>query len=60
MASSSVKGISLQERTWRRLDQLAKREGTNRSQMIGRLVERESSAVPDVRVDGRRFVPEKS
>ncbi len=55
-----VVGVSLQEPTLRALDRLARREGVSRSGMVGRLVEREGArgGVPEVRVDGRRFVPE--
>ncbi len=53
--------ISLDPSSLKSLDRLARREGVNRSMMVRGLVERAAAVdgVPDVRVDGRRFVPEK-
>ncbi len=52
-------GISFQPEVLHELDKMAAREGENRSSMVAKLVERAkgNGKVPDVRVDGRRFVP---
>jgi metal-responsive CopG/Arc/MetJ family transcriptional regulator len=51
-------GVSLRPEVVERLDELAKIEGISRSAMIDRLVQREDvRKVPEVTVDGRRFVP---
>lgn len=59
--SAKTIGISLQESSLKKLDSLAKAEERgNRSAMVEKLVERASSgngSAPDVRIDGRRFVP---
>jgi hypothetical protein len=54
-------GVSLSERTIRSLDKLARSEGVSRSGAVEVAVERASLAfgVPEVRVGGLRFVPEK-
>ncbi len=59
--ASRVVGVSLRPQTLNALDRLASREGESRSGMVARLVERASQpvGVPDVRVDGARFVPER-
>lgn len=57
---SRVVGVSFRLGRLARLDDLAKAEGVSRSEMVGRLVDRvsgDSLSGPDVRVDGRRFVP---
>ncbi len=59
--ASRVVGVSLRPSVLVALDRLAVREGESRSGMVARLVERaalNASGVVDVRVDGRRFVPE--
>lgn len=62
VAKSLVVGISMDAKALKRLDRLAKSEGVSRSGMVRVLTERAEAdgSVPDVRVDGRRFVPESS
>ncbi len=59
--SSIPVSISFDPATLEQADKLAAREGVSRSALVRGLVERASAkgSVPDVRVDGRRFVPEK-
>ncbi len=57
--SSIPVAISFDPVTLAQADKLAAREGVSRSALVRGLVERASAkgAAPDVRVDGRRYVP---
>ncbi len=57
--SSIPVAISFDPQTLEQADRLAAREGVSRSALVRGLVERasEKSKAPDVRVDGRRYVP---
>jgi metal-responsive CopG/Arc/MetJ family transcriptional regulator len=59
MSNTRVVGVSLRHDLLEQLDQLAARDGLSRSGKVAALIERDASrsSVPDVRVDGRRFVP---
>ncbi len=59
--SSIPVAISFDPQTLEQADRLAAREGVSRSALVRGLVVRAAarSGVPDVRVDGRRFVPAK-
>jgi predicted DNA-binding ribbon-helix-helix protein len=53
-------GVYLTRERWLRLDALAAERGVKRSALIGLLVDEAAErrgAAPDVRVNGRRFVP---
>jgi hypothetical protein len=57
MRNTKVVGVSLRTEVLKRLDELAARDGLSRSEKVAALVRGAESLVPDVRVDGRRFVP---
>lgn len=56
-ANVKVVSVSLPISALDRLDKLAARDGLSRSKKVAALIEGEGRGAPDVRVDGRRFVP---